>query len=123
MTAQKRGRYVSHATHNHPATPKARAQCRALVEAGRGPLDLGREVEVSQATAEGVSVQTSLNGVTHMTVGEWQRLIASLETAEAWLAENATLLRLDMVVSIGNRSFLATYSTGVGWAVKETEGD
>lgn len=53
----------------------------------------------------------------HLTVEEWRKLIDSLEEAEAWLAQNATLLSATISTRIAGFEFIATYRLESGWAV------
>lgn len=51
-----------------------------------------------------------------MALGEWRDLIASLEQAQEYLSENATLLRVEMQVVINNQTFICSYD-GQQWEV------
>lgn len=42
-TNTKAHTHTSHADHNHPRTPKARAACRASMASGNGPLDITKK--------------------------------------------------------------------------------
>lgn len=75
------------------------------------------ESEPEPVVADQSSTERDASGMyVHLTVEEWRELIDSLEKAEEWLSENATLLSATIATRIAGFEFVATYNEN-GWAV------
>jgi hypothetical protein len=128
--------WTSHAEHGHPRTKSANAVCRRVTAKTGEPWDgtplagssraasTRKKNLAAQKQAEVVDTLLDLSDprddkgrFVRLTVDEWKQLIESLEGAQEWLVQNATLESARLEVTIGGQTLVATYDTEVGWSV------